>query len=240
MSTSSTISTPVLSIVFAVYNEAESIERVIREFYEEIGTKIPTEIIVAEDGSTDGTKEILNGLSKNLPIRLNMKDERRGYLRAVKDGLNDVRTPYALFIDSDGQCAAKDFWKFWEYKDKYDLVLGWRYNRRDVLYRKVLSGGFQGIIKTLLGGIPFHDLSCPYMLIKNNVIYTTVSEVKHLKYSCWPEFVVRVYRKGYNIIEVPVNHRERLAGETQVYRPTKLLKIMISQFIGAFNLYTEL
>ena len=233
-------SIPTLSIVFAVYNEAESIESVIKEFYEEIGTKIPVEIIVAEDGSTDGTKDILKRLSKELPIRLNMKDDRRGYLGAIKDGLNDVRTPYAIFIDSDGQCTAKDFWKFWEHKDKCDMVLGWRSNRKDVLYRKVLSGGFQNIIKILFDGVPFHDLSCPYMLIKHNVIHTTIPEVKHLKYSCWPEFVVRVYRKGYNIIEVPIDHRERLAGETQVYKPTKLLKIMISQFIGAFSLYAEL
>lgn len=234
-----TNSIPTLSIVFAVYNEAGSIERVIKEFYEEIGTKIPVEIIVAEDGSNDGTKEILKELSDKLPIILNMKDGRRGYLGAVKDGLNDVRTPYALFIDSDGQCAAKDFWKFWECRDK-DLVIGWRSNRQDMLYRKILSGGFQGIIKTLFGGVPFHDLSCPYMLMKENVIRTTISEVKHLRYSCWPEFVVRVCRKGYNITEVPINHRERLAGETQVYKPTKLLKIMLSQFIGAFSLYAEL
>lgn len=235
-----TNSVPTLSIVFAVHNEATSIGRVIKEFYEEIGPKIHAEIIVVEDGSTDGTKEILKELSEKLPITLNMKGERRGYLGAVKDGLGNVRTPYALFVDSDGQCAAKDFWKFWRYKDGYDLILGWRFNRQDLFYRKILSGGFQGIIKILFGGMAFHDLSCPYMLIKDDVIHTTISEVKHLKYSCWPEFIVRAYRKGYNIIEVPIDHRKRLAGETQVYKPTKLLKIMVSQFIGAFNLYAEL
>jgi len=232
--------TPMLSIVFAVYNEAESIEHVIKEFYEEIGKRIPTEILVAEDGSTDGTKEILKRLSKELPIRLNMSNERRGYLGGVKAGLCDVRTPYALFVDSDGQCAAKDFWKFWDNKDEYDLVLGWRVDRQDAFYRKVLSGGFQSIMKVLLGGVPYHDLSCPYMLIKRDVIHTTVSEVKHLKYSCWPEFIARVYKKGFKIMEVPINHRERFAGETQVYKPTKLLKIMASQLLGAFSLRFEL
>lgn len=230
----------ILSIVFAAHNEAKSIDCVIREFYEEIGTKIPTEIIVAEDGSTDGTKDILDRLSRELPIILNVRNERRGYLEGVKDGLREVRTQYALFVDSDGQCAAKDFWKFWARKNECDLILGWRVDRQDVLYRKILSGGFQNITKILFGGIPFHDLSCPYILMKKEIIYTTIPEVKYLKYSCWPEFVIRAYRKGYNIIEVPIDHRERLAGETQVYKPTKILNIIISQLIGIFNLHSEL
>lgn len=228
---------PTLSVVFAVHNEAESIEHVIREFYEEIGDKIPIEIIIAEDGSTDGTKDIIKRLSEELPIRINMSDERRGYLGGVKAGLSSVKTPYALFADSDGQCSAKDFWNFWENKDN-DIVIGWRVNRQDAFYRKVLSEGFQKIMKTLLGGIPFHDLSCPYMLMKENVI-NTISDVKHLKYSCWPEFVARVYKKGFKIVEVPINHRERFAGNTQVYKPTKLIKIILSQFIGAIKLYVE-
>ncbi len=230
---------PKISIVFAAYNEAASIERVIREFYEEIGTKIPVEIIIAEDGSTDGTKDILRRLSRELPIRLNMSDERRGYLAAVKAGLSDVRTPYALFADSDGQCAADDFWKLWKNKDKYDLVLGWRINRQDALYRKILSEGFQIIIRILFGRIPFRDLSCPYMLMKKDVIHAIVPEIKYLKHGCWPEFLVRVYKRGYSMLEVPINHRERFAGKTQVFRPNKLLYIILYHLFGALKLRFE-
>jgi hypothetical protein len=78
------------------------------------------------------------------------------------------------------------------------------------------------------------------MLMKKDVILTTISEVKNLKYSCWPEFVIRTYKKGYDIVEVPIHHRERLAGVTQVYKPTKILNIIISQFVGIFNLHSEL
>ena len=59
-----------ISFIFPVYNEEKIIEHVIDEFYNEIGSKIPIEIIVAEDGSTDGTKAILSELSKRIPMKI--------------------------------------------------------------------------------------------------------------------------------------------------------------------------
>ena len=92
-----------ISLLLPVHNEGGTIQKTILEFYQEIGTKIPIEIIVCEDGSTDGTKEELLELSKQIPIKLVLGDKRKGYLRAVKDGLNIVNSDLVLFADSDGQ-----------------------------------------------------------------------------------------------------------------------------------------
>lgn len=115
---------PEVSLLLPVHNEAETIEKTITEFYAEIGTKIPLEIIVAEDGSTDGTKDILRRLNKRIPMKLVLGEQRKGYMRGVKDGLRQVTTDYVFFVDSDGQHKASDFWKLYRMKGDYDLIVG--------------------------------------------------------------------------------------------------------------------
>ena len=77
-----------LSIVLPVYNEAGTIERVLRDLHAKIAAKLAdVEFIVAEDGSSDGTKEVLQRLAPELKLRLVTGRERKGYTRAVKDAL---------------------------------------------------------------------------------------------------------------------------------------------------------
>ena len=82
-----------LEILLPVHNEGESIERVIREIYASIGSWLPMRFIVCEDGSTDDTKPTLARLAKELPIHLMMSDERKGYSRAVLDGMAQAHRP---------------------------------------------------------------------------------------------------------------------------------------------------
>ena len=115
-----------ISLLLPAHNEGGTIQKTILEFYQEIGTKIPVEIIVCEDGSTDGTREALLELSKEIPMRLILGDKRKGYMRAVKDGLNVIDTDLVFFADSDGQHVASDFWKLYQVRDKYPVVSGYR------------------------------------------------------------------------------------------------------------------
>jgi len=93
-----------VSVVIPVYNEGDVIEKVVRDFYAKVVSKVPgSELIVAEDGSTDNTKAILGRLAEELPIRLVSSDERKGYTRAVKDALKLPRFDLVFFSDSDGQ-----------------------------------------------------------------------------------------------------------------------------------------
>src|SRR5690242_6693846 len=99
-----------VEVFLPVYNEAESIEGTIREIYDELSQRVSLDVIICEDGSKDGTKEILRNLSKELPLRLDLNDGRRGYSRAVRDGMQMLDAEYLLCLDSDGQCDPKDFW----------------------------------------------------------------------------------------------------------------------------------
>jgi dolichol-phosphate mannosyltransferase len=230
---------PEISLLMPVHNEAETIEKTILEFYREIGTKIPIEIIVAEDGSTDGTKDILCRLSEKIPMKLILGAKRRGYMGGVKDGLRHVTTDYVFFVDSDGQHSASDFWKLYEMKDFHDMIIGKKIKRNDPPHRILLSKIFHLMIYYMFR-LPIHDPDTAYRLLKRELVNSVTEDVSLLPYSFWTEFTVRAFKKGFDIVEVPVVHKRRLNGDTRLYKLNKLSWIVISQLIGLSKLRKEL
>jgi len=93
---------PELEILLPVHNEAGSIEATLREIYSELLPQVSLRFVICEDGSRDNTKEILQRLAETLPIKLILSEERKGYSRAVTDGMKALQAPYLLCLDSDG------------------------------------------------------------------------------------------------------------------------------------------
>lgn len=228
-----------LDIVIPVHNESETIEQTLRELHVEIAQKIPSRIVVAEDGSTDGTKDILRRLSSDLPLELILSDKRKGYMNGVKDGLKQTSCERVFFIDSDGQYTPSDFWKLYAVVDKFDMVIGRKVRRKDSFHRIVISYVFNQMIR-LLFHVPIHDADTGFRLIRKDVIKSVLEDTVILPYSFWAEFTTRASRKGYRIAEVPINHRNRLAGGTRLYSMRNLPRIILMQFIGLSRLFAEL
>ena len=230
--------TPDVEVLLPVHNEGESIETTIREIYDELSSKISVGFIICEDGSKDNTKEILTRLAETLPLRLNLSDERKGYSRAVREGMHMLQADYLLCLDSDGQCDARDFWKFWDARANCDVVLGWRVSRADTLVRRTFSRFFYLLYKAVLG-VRVHDPSCPYVLIPRKVAFHLVDHLGAMQQGFWWEFVARVHRSGYRILELPVNHRLRAAGVTQVYKWKKMPGIFFRHVVALFQIRSE-
>src|SRR5208282_4769849 len=222
---------PELEVLLPVHNEAESIEATIREIYEELSPQVSLQFLICEDGSVDNTKEILRRLRGSLPMKLILSEGRKGYSRAVKDGMKALQAPYLLCLDSDGQCDPKNFASFWKVRNDSDVVLGWRVNRADNPLRKIMSRTFYRAYQ-LFYGVPVHDPSCPYVLVKKEVIDRLVDELGAMQQGFWWEFVARVHRHGFSIRELPVDHRLRSAGTTQVYKLRKLPGIGWRHFVA--------
>jgi len=229
-----------ISFLFPVYNEAETIEEIIGEFYKEIGSRIPIKIIVAEDGSTDGTKAILCELSKRIPMKIIFGKDRTGYSRGLIDGIAKVNTKFIVFVDSDGQHLASDFWKLYKLKDFYDIVTGWRVKRADGFHRKLISSVFQWLAKILFKIPKYHDITAPYRIMNSKIAKKIANDSKYMKDSFWTEFTIRAYYDGFRLKEVPVTHKRRLDGDSKVYRPNKLFWIIVSQLKGMLLLKNEL
>jgi dolichol-phosphate mannosyltransferase len=229
---------PDVEILLPVHNEADSIEGTVREIYTELAPRLNVGFIVCEDGSKDATQEILRRLAQELPMRLNLSVARKGYSRAVCEGMQMLESEYLLCLDSDGQCDPKDFWDLWNVRDQGDVILGWRVDRADTVLRRTLSRFFYLIYQAAFR-TPVHDPSCPYVLIRKSVAARISGELGAMQQGFWWEFVARVHRRGYRIVEIPVHHRVRAAGVTQVYKFRKMPGIFIRHVLAIFSIWAE-
>jgi len=228
-----------ISLVFPVHNESFIIEATLRNYIAELEHRVPDfEVIVYEDGSTDDTKSVLERISKELPIKLLMSDERKGYQQALKEAIGHATKPWLFVVDSDYQFAAIDFWRLEPCRKQYDIVLGMKSPRKDPLYRVVLSKGYNFLLRILLN-VPYKDMDTGFRLIRRKVANEIAHEVKYMSFFT-AEFVVRAHHRNYKIVEVPVPHYARKIGSTSIFYVSHLLVICLHQLIGIFRLRSEL
>jgi glycosyltransferase involved in cell wall biosynthesis len=239
-----TNSHPAVDIVLPVHNEAASIGQTLEEFHRVVAVEggIPIRFVVCEDGSRDNSVAVLKELSLKLPILLISEPTRKGYSRAVIDGFLRTEAPLVGFIDSDGQCEPKDFAKFYEAQatGDFDLVFGYRNPRHDHIVRILMSGAF-AIVYRMLFQIPLKDPSCPFLLIRREGLLKVLKgNLGILKQGFWWEFCARCIAAQLRIKELPVAHRTRTSGQTQVYLPSKVPGIAWEHLKGLFRLRKEL
>jgi dolichol-phosphate mannosyltransferase len=227
-----------IEVLLPVHNEGESIEATIRGIYGELSKVVNPGFIVCEDGSRDNTKQVLRQLASELPMRLNLSAARKGYSKAMREGMAMAEAEYLLCMDSDGQCDPKDFSKFWEARGEADIVIGWRVHRADTLLRRSFSRFFY-LLYQVVFRTPVHDPSCPYVLFSNAVAQRLAGEMGAMKEGFWWEFVARAQRRGFTIRELPVNHQLRTTGVTQVYTWSKMPSIFFRHVAALLKIWRE-
>lgn len=228
-----------ISLVLPVHNESFIIEQTLRNYLAELQPRVKDlEIIVSEDGSIDDTKAVLERLEKELPIRLFMSNERKGYQKALVDAISFATKPWLFIVDSDYQFAAIDFWRLDRYRATHDVILGNKSPRRDPYYRVMLSQGYNYLLRTLCCA-PYYDMDTGFRLIRKEWADTLKSQVQHMSFFT-AEFVVRAHHKGARIIEVPVPHYARKIGSSNIFYLSSLFMICFRQFIGLLKLRQEL
>jgi glycosyltransferase involved in cell wall biosynthesis len=230
---------PEVEVLLPIHNEAESIEQTLQEIYQVVSPCASMRFLLCEDGSSDGTQEILGRLAGTLPMRVFHGFERKGYSRAVIDGFRRVESPFVLFLDSDGQVDPMAFIPAYPLRERFDVIIGWRLHRADPWYRKLMSYTFRTTFGVLFS-VPVHDPSCPFLLIRRSVLEAVADDLGVLKQGFWWEFVARVCAAGFRVTEIPVRHRTRMAGQTQVYRFRKIPGIAWSHLLGLFVIKLQL
>jgi glycosyltransferase involved in cell wall biosynthesis len=231
-----------IDVVLPAHNEGASIGATLRDFYRKVmvESKIPIRFVVCEDGSSDDTVPVLHKIAEEVPVKLISHPVRKGYSRAVIDGMRASDSEWVAFIDSDGQCDPGDFAKLVALRNGADLVMGWRNPRSDVLVRKLMSGAF-GLVYRALFDVRVRDPSCPYLLVRRSALQKILAgNVGILKQGFWWEFVARASALRLRIVQTPVRHLVRKSGMTQVYRPTKVPRIAAEHLLGLWKLKREL
>lgn len=223
-----------IALIMPVYNEAATIEDTIRELYEKLVNKMANvDIWVFEDGSTDGTKEVLGKLAKEFPrLHVRMAAAKKGYSRAMREAflsINPADYDFIVALDSDGQYEPNDFFRLWRIMQRRapDVVMGRRVVRQEPLYRRFLSKGLQ-LLERMMFPLQCKDVTSVMRLMRVTLAQEIAKEVKYSPYNFWLEFTARMSMKHCRIIEIPIAYRTR-AGGSKVYSPEKMPKIVLSE-----------
>jgi dolichol-phosphate mannosyltransferase len=224
-----------IALIMPVYNEADTIENTVREIQEKVVSKMGNiDVWVFEDGSKDGTKEVIRKLKKEFPkLHAQMTPTRKGYPKAMREAFLNINTndyDYVVAVDSDGQYEPDDFFKLWSImqRDSPDIVMGRRMTRREPPYRRMLSRGLQ-LLERIMFPIKCKDVTSVMRLMKVDLAREIAGDIKYSPYNFWLEFTARMSLNDYNIVEIPIAYRDREGG-SRVYSVKKMPKVIMSEF----------
>jgi glycosyltransferase involved in cell wall biosynthesis len=213
-----------LSVIVPVFNEAESL----RQLHEELRAALdaigsPYEIVFVDDGSTDGSLAVLRELAMaDTAVRLIEFQANRGQTAALAAGMAHSRGDVIIPMDSDLQNDPADIERLLDKLDEgYDVVSGWRHDRRDRALSRRLPSWVANRLISRVTGVHLHDYGCSLKAYRSTMI-----EHVHL-YGEMHRFVP-VYAKwaGARVAEIPVNHRPRRFGRSK-YGISRTMKVLI-------------
>ena len=204
-----------VSVFFPAYNEEDNIEKTVinaNDVLKKIAGEY--EILVINDGSNDKTAEVVEKMIlSNNKIRLISHDVNKGYGSAVRSGFKYSKYEWVVLMDSDGQFDFSEFPNFikTQKETNADLVIGY-YKKRKVSFMRKLNSWIWQLIIRILFGLKVKDIDCGFKLIRKNVIDTMNLESNRGAFIS-TEFLVKAKEKEKKIVEIPITHYPREAGE---------------------------
>ncbi len=215
-----------VSIVMPAWNEAELIERCVREWYQEVVSKIPgAELIVVDDCSTDSTGDIVIALGQELSgVRCVRPARNGGHGKALRVGFDHAKHSLVFQTDSDRQQLPSDFWKVWELRGDADFVFGIRKQRADGGFRIFVTQVMR-ILNLLIWGVWVRDANCPFKLMRHEALEKVLRQIPR---DCFiPMVLVSILARKmkFRVAEIEVEHLPRKGGASSLNGLTKWIRI---------------
>lgn len=183
------------------------------------------ELIIVDDGSTNGTAEMANKFSaENRAVKVIHHGKNLGYGAALQTGFRNSSKSLICYIDGDDQYEMSEMERLLKSIESCDVVSAYRIHRRDPLIRKVYSSGYNLILKAVFRW-RIKDVNCGFKLYRKGVLENI--NFKSTGILIDAEMLYLAMKKGYKICQIGVAHRPRLHGkgmEVNLKMATEVLK----------------
>jgi glycosyltransferase involved in cell wall biosynthesis len=205
---------PLVSIVVPLQNEESTLDALYRDVANVMEREdVPFELIFVDDGSSDGSPEVLRSLvTADDRVRALRLRRNFGKAAALATGFRAARSEWIVTLDADLQDDPREIPALLaKLCEGHDVVSGWKQRRRDTLRRRLASKAFN-ITTRAVSGVKLHDFNCGLKSYSREC-------AQELADSCYGDrhryLPVIAHWRGFSVTELPVNHRVRVAGRSR-------------------------
>ena len=211
----------ILYIVIPAYNESETIESVSNDWYpvvEKHNGGGRSRLVIIDDGSKDNTYAIMQEYAKDRPLFEPVTKPNGGHGATVLFGYNyalEKGADYIFQTDSDGQTLPSEFEPFWDERENWDMVIGWRNNRQDGSSRVFVTRTLKAVIR-LKFGVTVTDANTPYRLMNAATLKKYIGLVPENFNLSNVVITVILTKKHCRVKYIPITFRPRQGGVNSI------------------------
>jgi glycosyltransferase involved in cell wall biosynthesis len=202
------LSNALLSVVMPVYNERDTIEEIIRRV---LSVPIRTELIVVDDGSTDGTRDVLKSLEPELPIKLILQPANAGKGAALRRGFREVTGDLVVIQDADLEYSPEEYPDLIELicQGRADVVYGSRFlgRHRVFMFTHYAGNRFLTLVTNILYNTMLTDMETCYKVMRTEVLRSMTLDSDG--FGIEPELTAKIFKRHYRVYEVPITYDGR-------------------------------
>ncbi|MGH9769868.1 MAG: glycosyltransferase family 2 protein [Blastocatellia bacterium] len=208
---------PSISVFFPAFNDEGSIASLVHQALAVLPQVTSDyEVIVVNDGSSDGTAAVLDDLASKEPrLRVVHHPRNRGYGGALRSGFESATKDLIFYTDGDGQYDVREITNLIPLMtEEVDVVNGYKIRRSDNRRRIVLGAIYKFLARRMFG-LPIRDVDCDFRLMRREAIQSvTLTSTSGVVCT---EMICKLRAAGYRFAETPVHHYPRLHGRSQFF-----------------------
>jgi glycosyltransferase involved in cell wall biosynthesis len=198
-----------LSVIIPVYNEVESIQTILKRVH---ATKLVHEIVIVDDGSMDGTRDVLKKLDGKKGVRVILHEMNQGKGAAVRTGMTAAKGDILLIQDADLEYDPRDYAELLKPIEEglADVVYGSRFlgrAHRVTMFWHMVANKSLTLLTNLLYDTILTDMETGYKVFRREVIEGMVIRANSFNFE--PEFTAKILKRKYRIFEVPITFNPR-------------------------------
>lgn len=198
-----------LSVIIPAYNEESTIETIVDRVK---ATKIPSEILIVDDGSVDNTRSILKRLSEDKLVRVLLHEKNQGKGAAVVTGIRNAVGDVLLIQDADLEYDPRDYPGLIQPLEEglADVVYGSRFlgaPRRTTMFWHMVANKLLTLMTNILYDTILTDMETGYKLFRKEIVQDITIHAKRFDFE--PEFTAKILKKKVKIYEVPIRFNPR-------------------------------